>query len=118
MLSRVNSESALAPFWSRLADVKKSSWLSIIQAFLDNNKEQLGEKHLTSLTNKALLNTALSMVQGMVTKDSIDTGINLFQLSDTDLESVQQRLAEVCLAVQVLSRRAGSSKKQNHHINL
>ena len=118
MLSRVNSESALAPFWSRLADVKKSSWLSVLQAFLDNNREQLGEKHLTFPADNALLNTALGLVWGMVTKDSIETGINLFQLSDTDLESVQQRLAEVCLAVQVLSRRAGSSKKQNHHINL
>ena len=94
-LSRVNSESALAPFWSRLADVKKSSWLSVLQAFLDNNREQLGEKHLTFPADNALLNTALSMVWGMVTKDSIETGINLFRLSDTDLESAQQRLAEV-----------------------
>mgnify|MGYP003335458650 CR=1 FL=1 len=76
-LSRAQNEQQLAPIWNRLANTKKASWTSTVQAAYDSVKESLNEPHLTMVADTAMVNTTISLAWYLTTKDAIDTGINI-----------------------------------------
>ena len=112
-LSRAQNEQQLAPIWSRLANTKKSSWASTVQAAYDSVKENLNEPHLTMVANTAMVNTTVSLSWYLTTKDAIDTGINPFRFGETDLEAAQQLQATIEL---MLSGQANPTLADAQHV--
>ena len=88
-LSQVQSERELAPVWNRLANSKKASWGSVVQAMYDEALDRLNESHLTMVSDQATINATVGLAWAMTTRDSIDTGINPFRFGDTDVEAAQ-----------------------------
>ena len=94
-ISAVQGEADLHPIWLKLANAKKKERLSILQSHLDENRESLGEYHLSFIANAALLNLLESLSYAMVSKDAIETGLNPFFFGDSDMEASQQANARV-----------------------
>jgi hypothetical protein len=89
-VSAVQTEADLHPIWCLLANAKKKERLAILQSTLDENRESLGEYHLTFLANASLLNLMESLSYSMTSKDAIKTGFNPFIFGDSDMEAAQQ----------------------------
>ena len=107
-MSLVAHENQLAPFWNRIANVKKSERLGVLQSYLDAARETLGEDHLTFVADSALLSATTSLMWPLLSKDAIDSGCggNAFRFCDSDLELAHHLNSKVEL---VLSGSAAPS---------
>ena len=89
-ISAVQAKSDLHPIWHQLVNAKKKERLALVQSVMDENRESIGEYHLTFLANASLLNLIESLSYSMVSKDAIKIGFNPFLLGDTGMEASQQ----------------------------
>lgn len=93
----VPAETQLPAIWTQLAKAKHSDRLQVLQAAVSQKKVEMNQPHLQFAVTLPLLTTITSMDWEMVSKDSIETGLQPFRCFSSDDEAAMTHQQQVQL---------------------
>lgn len=94
---QVTQESQLPDIWAQLANAKSSDRLQVLQAAVSQKKAEVDQPHLQFHITLPLLKTIMGMDWEMLSKDSIETGLQPFRCYATDDEAALTHQQQVQL---------------------
>lgn len=93
----VPSEAQLPAIWNQLAKAKSSDRLQVLQAAVSQKKMEMNQPHLQFAVTLPLLTTITNMDWEMVSKDSIETGLQPFRCFSSDDKAAMTHQQQVQL---------------------
>ena len=121
LISRVATETGVAPVWHQWANAVPKEHLVILQSAINQAMLDEHETHLDFVVSTSHLAAVQKMSWGLTSKDAIETGLlNPFLYGDTDLvaaELANSRI-ELMLAGGGNPSFADAERALNNHINL